>query len=398
MVISRTPHKRAAALLSFVSLTISLVGCDVVLGIPDVEFADGVDPGQTTPWWNADFLYRTHVEVNVPALQEPLQDVPILLAFDETKTPFMSYTLEGGLRVVDADNNPLNHEPEAFAPDGKSYLWVRVPTMESEETITLWLYHGGPPGGPQPDKTDVWRNDYLAVWHLNDNTINESVLGFHVDATGNGHVGGQNRNGYGTTAEGAIGGSQEFDGANDYIDVEADNDLDTGHPAMTILARAYVRRNGTLASSQLVGAGGTNNPGHYRQLFWDPSNSSWAARYWANGQAPLVLSQSGGYDEWAVVASVYNGSEVRVYHNGVERGTQPLSGFLSPIDSFFIGGNPALESEDGVEHDFDGYLDEVRVSTTARSSDWMLVQYQSMSDQLVTFRNTGCLGMCPPPR
>jgi hypothetical protein len=39
------------------------------------------------------------------------------------------------------------------------------------------------------------------------------------------------------------------------------------------------------------------------------------------------------------------------------------------------------------QHEFDGSIDEVRVSNTAKSADWIEAQYESMSDSFITFGN-----------
>ena len=398
MARSRIHHRRAAALLWFVSLTIFPLGCDIVLGISDVEFV-GDEPGPPAPWWNEEFAYRTRLLIDVPVLEEPLQDVPLLLKFDDLGTPFIANTQEGGLRVVDEQNNPLNHDMEVFDPNGESALWVRIPSMKSATPFSLYLYYGGPPTGPQPNEPDVWRSDYLAVWHLNEDATNESTLAVHNDATGHGHTGRQNYNGATPPGVGAIGGAQDFDGANDHIVVDAVNAIATGYGAMTILARVYLRQNAALEYPHIVAAGGLQTSGGYRQLYWDQSATSWVARYRAQGQDPSLVGNAGDYDQWAVVASVYNGADIRMYLDGLQVGDPvPLSGNLSPINTFIIGNNPDLEAQDGADRDFDGYLDEIRVSTVARSSDWMHIQAMSMNGELITFGTTGCLGECPPPR
>ena len=61
--------------------------------------ADAPDAGNApdaafppTDWWNPSYIYRAPLTVTVPPLQETLQDVPVLLAFDAVaaRTPSSS--------------------------------------------------------------------------------------------------------------------------------------------------------------------------------------------------------------------------------------------------------------------------------------------------------------------
>ena len=430
---SGSSRSRAASLLWSLLFATSLLGCDRILGITDVEFEDGevpIDAPAGTPdapgpppidavggtdagntpdaaaaldasppvgdWWDNDYPYRTEMTVTPPTLQAPLQDVPVLLAFSASQAPYIADTQEDGLRVVDDSDNPLNHEVERWNPAGTSYLWVRIPTMDSATPITLWLYYGGSGAGPQTDPIDVWRNSYLAVWHLQELVTDGQTNGTHLDTSGNDHHGAQNFNGP-LVGFGAIGGAQEFDGTSDHIEVPAENGLESGYAQMTISARVQVQSNASISFSHVIGAGGNADEGRYRQVYWDRGTTGWSGRYRAAGDDSRVHSGAGQYNVWSVIATVYDGSEVRVYLDGQEVGTAlALSGALSPINTFVIGGNPYLDTAEGGRREFDGYIDEVRVSTQARSDDWLEVQNESMNDALVTYGNTECLDACPP--
>lgn len=415
-----------AALVWALALGLSAPGCDVILQIPDdVEFDDPdasllqgdagaldaspsgdaivvtdapvgtpIDAPVGTPWWNADYLYRTRITVNVPSLQASLQEVPVLLILNSSRATHIAGTAETGVRVVDDNDNPLEHEIETWDSNGDSYLWVRVPTMTSATPVYLWVYYGGSGAGPQPTPDNVWTSNYVAVWHLQEDVVDGATDGVHNDSTSNGHNGIQRRN-EPVVGNGIIGRAQYFDGSDDYIDVAATGGLATGYAQMTILARAQVFSNANNPFQHIVGAGGEDSVGRYRQLYWDRTTAGWTGRYRTDNSVQ-VLSGQGNYSTWSVVASVYDGGQVRMYLDGQEIGTpENLTGNLAALEDFTIGANPTLDADDGSNRDFDGYIDELRISWQARSEDWLGVQSQSMNDALVSYGVTECLNACP---
>ena len=83
-------------------------------------------------------------------------------------------------------------------------------------------------------------------------------------------------------------------------------------------------------------------------------------------------------------AGTYDGSNVRSYDNGaLAGGPNALTGTLtSPgISSLTLGKAWGGSSYGSVWTD--GYMDEVRLSSTARSADWLWATYQTMASNTV---------------
>lgn len=404
--------------LTGLALSVSLLGCQYIVGISDVEFSDdasaGIDsrpgtlgdgpvaddataPADAIPvpadWWDTAYRHRTQLTVNVPSLQASMRDVPVLLITNAVRMPCIDDTEAAGLRVIDTEGNLLEHEVEHWAPGRASYLWIRIPTMEDATQIPLWLYYGGPSDGPQPDPTSVWNANYLAVWHLQENVMNGSEEGIHADASGNGNNGIQHRNGPAGDEWGAIGVAQDFDGNNDYIAVTLGNGLRDPHREMTIVARAFLRDNNN-AFPHIVSAGGPTDAGRYRQLFWQRDNRGWAGHYLTDGDSPILASFTGDYNLWVNIGLVYDGSEVRMYLNGTQVDQAETTGTVQAVDTFFIGGSPNLDQGGNTRREFNGYIDELRISSEARSDDWLAVQNASLNDALITTGTTESLTVC----
>jgi len=80
---------------------------------------------------------------------------------------------------------------------------------------------------------------------------------------------------------------------------------------------------------------------------------------------------------WFYMAATYDSGTAIIYLNGTSIGSS--SGFQTSITNNYA--NLALGNDDGGGQDWaSGYLDEVRVSKTARSSDWVKTSFNTMSN------------------
>lgn len=119
----------------------------------------------------------------------------------------------------------------------------------------------------------------------------------------------------------------------------------------------------------------------------------------ANGATNLIGST------WIHAAATCDGAgNVVIYYNGVSDGT------ASPGNTFLINNNTGLIGADNAWeglHDppapgeyFQGYIDEVRISTVARSADWMLASFnnQNAPSSFYAIAPTGGGAPLPGPR
>jgi hypothetical protein len=93
--------------------------------------------------------------------------------------------------------------------------------------------------------------------------------------------------------------------------------------------------------------------------------------------------------EWHYMVYSYSNPNGKLYVDGNE--TDTPSGTCTNLDDgpYFIIG--AISDGSGQythsQHEFDGSIDEVRVSNMAKSADWIKAQYESMSNSYITFGN-----------
>jgi len=86
---------------------------------------------------------------------------------------------------------------------------------------------------------------------------------------------------------------------------------------------------------------------------------------------------------WTYVAVTYDGSNIRVFRNGVNSNSQGATGTLnlgSNSNPLYIGHNTEWTNEV-----FTGKIDEVRISNLARSQSWISAQYLSMNNEFITY-------------
>jgi hypothetical protein len=119
-------------------------------------------------------------------------------------------------------------------------------------------------------------------------------------------------------------------------------------------------------------------------LRWkDGETDRWQLRVTANGRGAAASTglQAVRRDRWTYVVGTWDAGSrrARLYVNGQLRAES-----TAPFGSW--NGKPVrweLGRADGTR--FDGQIDEYRVSSVARSADWIALQHRSMTDQLVSF-------------
>jgi hypothetical protein len=128
----------------------------------------------------------------------------------------------------------------------------------------------------------------------------------------------------------------------------------------------------------VVGAG---SDGRYWQLWWDSNWNGWHGRLKVDVNYGGMYTYDGAYNVWNYLTMLYDGSERRLYQDAAEIASEAVSGNLDAINSeFWIGDNPGMTSRD-----FQGDIDEVRISNVYRTDDWLDAQHDSMRNLLVTF-------------
>ena len=275
-------------------------------------------------WWEADYAYRTKINLNVDAagITGEVARVPVLIRLHSGNFSFKDVKADGSdLRFVAGDDRtPLKFHIEKWSPqEEQALVWVDVQGLAPGQASAIYAYYGNEKAAAAQDVAGTYGADYRLVYHFN----NE---GAPRDATANGAnaSGGEGRN-----AGGLIGSSLVLDGTS----------------PVTLPASAFA--NGPLSISFWVKPNGDGT------IFSLPGSVSLVAQ---GGQ--LFIDQGGnrsaggalGADAWTNVALVNDGAKSVLYINGQPAGEvsgalgQPSGapvlgqGFAGEVDEFRVAG------------------------------------------------------------
>lgn len=293
-----------------------------------------------------------------------------------------------GSRVADLDNDgDLDIVSIAWDSFQFMHVWRNNANSNSGEPPAPTPTTAPPPPPPGSDPVGSF-----AAWPLN-----EGSGSIAHDASENGHDG---------TIQGAswvpgrYGSALDFNGGSSHVAIGA---LDISGQAMTI-ALWFKADNFNTTDARLVSKStGTANEDHYWMISTVNHSGGIKLRFRlkAGGQTTELKAGTGNLSPgvWTHVAAVYDGSEMRIYKDGVLAASTPKSGELATNSNVLanLGRNP-----DGYGG-FDGIIDEVMVFNGALSAQQIDVIKEGGSlvepTPTATFTPTitPTVAMTPPP-
>jgi len=330
--------------------------------------------GPPIEWWKANWTYRKSVFINSSFISNNLFNFPLLV--DVTDSSFAANSHGGDIVFTDAENNKLYHELVSYNnTNGRLIAWVKVPEIHSRKDTKLYIYYGNSEIYRQEDIENVWDANYVMVLHL------DEEQGFAFDSTGNGNDGITHKIRRGV--QGVIDDAYDFyyNYETGYLEV-VHNEGIIGFDNFTV--SFWMKLDDKVHGQALLGKFDTSSDqrswfiGYKLSSIFKPIISLYAS---ADGHktvdwnAALLTSV---YD-WIYVTVVWeSGSIPKFYINGalvVTSGSSTISTIYQNIAPLHIGKSPLPEYLD-----LDGYLDEIRLSSSARSPDWILTEYNNLHD------------------
>ena len=279
-----------------------------------------------------------------------------------------------------AGENKLNFEIESYNPStGAITAWVEVPTVSHTSDTVVYLQYGNSIiSASLQNKTGTWDSNYQGVWHL---AAGSTLTG--NDSTTNGNNGTLN-NGITTTA-GEFGTAASFNAANSqYIAAGLGSSASTN-----VTLSAWVQWNGAALES-IVAYNGSNSNGWGLRL-GDSSGACGGTGGYVSvlfgGVSCSALSSTYGLTsgQWTYLTLTQYSGTWTLYANGVSEATGTTSP-SAPTSSFTMG-------EIGSHAYFSGGLEEVRLSSTARSADWIATEYNNQSSPASFYTVSGVDGI-----
>ncbi|NHJ13847.1 MAG: DUF2341 domain-containing protein [Candidatus Thorarchaeota archaeon] len=322
------------------------------------------------------FMYKKDITVDHNKVDSDLYSFPLLVELydSDLRTHVQA---DGDDIIFVKDGWMLPHEIELFDQSYNSshahlIAWVRTDLSALLDTI-ISMYYGSPESENQENPTEVWGTSFAAVWHLS-----EDPAGAVLDSTMNGNDGvGQPIGSEPTLQSGIIDGCAEFYGAatNDRIEAPHSSSLVIDSD---VTVEVWVRTDNTDGSSDAIVAK-WGDVGH--RNYWlgklDDSTLAFFVDDTQNVTAPLSLVNDGFWHHVVGVARAASGV-LLLYVDGIEQGYAPYSGVTQTGTSVIqIGNNPG---SDGFIQEWDGRIDEIRVSRSCRSASWILTEFNNQQN------------------
>jgi hypothetical protein len=317
---------------------------------------------------------------------------PVLVRLTAENFDFTQAQSSGGdIRFTTSRGTPLFHEIEQWdLVNRRAAIWVKVDTVYGNNNLqSIMMYWGNPGATDVSNSTSVFDTTagYQGVWHFGDDA-GSTVR----DATVNGFTGTSPDTARPLVAEGIAGMGRLFDGAKNYITMPN-----------TAGSKLNFPENGNFTISAWANIDNFDGVPHvvvakgYDQYFMRSTGAS-SSPLWNFAQLGAnnnwqACTTSATNKNWTFVTGVRQGNRQLLYYNGALVDSTPNS-FASASFSrntssdISIGGYlKIVNSTDGYCF-FKGSIDEIRMISTAQSSDWVLLCYmnQRALDRLVVFK------------
>ncbi len=260
--------------------------------------------------------------------------------------------------------NSLDYEIENYTTSDRAHVWVRIPSLPAAGKKISIHYKNNTAVSSGENPTGVWDSSYMAVWHMTEVNI--------TDSTSNNNDGNES-GGVTYTSSGIIDGADEFDGNDDVIDIDDSTSL-SPTSELTVTAWFYPK-NDNAAQYPVY------KLSSYELSYDDSaygSNEDFGGSVW-NNTNDRIRTNNDSYptDNWYhIVMTAKSNDEIKLYIDGELKDTTPFSGTIQ--DS---GNKLTIGDYQGGGFAFNGTIDEVRISNTARSADWVNQTFQMVSNQ-----------------
>ncbi len=273
-------------------------------------------------------------------------------------------------RAADGKNQ-LDHEIEDYdgsATGGTLVAWVRIPTLDyNDDTVIYMLYGNACIDTSTENVTGVWDSNFKAVWHLKEDPsgtppqINDSTSTNSDGSTGGSMI-------PGNQVAGKLNGSVDFDGTDDYVTMP-----NTGFNTSAGTVGGWINIDAFPASTCVY---------MFSHCLDSPTSDRayiqlWNDNTWGTGMGDtfdLVRGSALNIDTWYYLVITWDGTNVRGYLNGnLNFGPTSYTGLTTVRDIYVMAWNTPAQWADGT-------LDELRLSSTNRSADWIKTEYNNQND------------------
>ncbi|WP_373001569.1 DUF2341 domain-containing protein [Marinobacter sp.] len=339
-------------------------------------------------WFDQDWNYRKAIQIQASQVVGDQADFAVM--FRATDADLANSAQADGDDIVFAleDGTKLDHELERYDGNtGELVAWIRIPTLLASANTNLFLYYGNPSAGNQEEAFDTWDDDFQMVHHLEEPGGDGTDL---FDSTRNGHDGevfgrGNNVPTYlsGGIANGARSHTGQLSPGNSPDSLVGFSDFGDPGLSSSFTAEAWAR----------VSANQSGNDHH--PIFWKGNVIGWGANYFFRiavrqnngitwgvtcGNTEAWFDGGSASTGWAHYAISFDGTTTRAYINGQQVASDnDCAGRSLNVTSQPYRSGYGIVQGNG-ETVLNGDVDEVRISSRARSGGWLRTHYNNLSD------------------
>lgn len=336
----------------------------------------------TDTWCDCDWEYRKKITIDHNQVVGDETDFPVLISVTDGD---LADTVNGGhmesangydVKFYSTNCSALDFEIEYYDnTTGQLICWVKIPSLSSTLDTDIYIYYGNDDPavtGVDPSSTDTWDTSFDAVWHFTDTT----------DSTSNGND--MTNVGAASGSTGVVYQAYYFDGS-DYMYITPSpfrytNDFTI--EKWSKRTRTDVSETLWCDSTDYSGADFSGHSTNYR-----PDNKvRWTSATGAAATNNLdTVSTFTSTTVWYYIVYVKDTVTGKImYVDGSLNNSNGTTGNIvydnsSPYpDYWYIG---AYNLDDlGIGGYFIGYMDEMRVSSTPRSANWIGTTFNTIDD------------------
>ena len=317
--------------------------------------------------------YRKNITIDHTQVSGDLEDFPVLISITDTDLRDKAQADGDDILFMDGTGTAtrLFYEIEHYdGSTGDLIAWVKLSQVLEVTDTELCIYYGNPTCDDQQFPIYVWDDNYEAVWHMTD----------EHDSTANAN----DLTNYGATAgeSGQIYQCYRFDGVDDYMmfpDI-----IGSGKPLTIEIWGTIIGTNA--ANDDYQSLFGLLHEKHIHVTFYRvhhekvPPMSMYTVyrdtsqtHYLDSGENSVTYGIMN-----SVVSRIDEFGTAQIILNGV--GKESVTGVGSIDNDNRKNVLGAWSEKSGIFSSFsNSYIDEVRVSQTARNDDWILTEYNNQN-------------------
>ncbi len=329
-------------------------------------------PSQTPGWYDCGWNYRQGIVIDHTKVAGYLSNFTVLISLpSDVNLSSHAQTNGNDIFFTQSDGTTrLSHEIESYTSStGALVAWVRIPALSASSNTTLYMYYGNPGAPNQQNPAAAWDPKFAGVWHL---------TGSFSDSTSNSN----NAVNIGSTdTPGQIAGGRSFNGVSNYLNLGTSTSLQPSELTVSF----WIKRTADWDNKQkyLIWAKGTKGAMEYTNG-WYLDSYDLGGR---NTPINLVVDGMNGYNgpisdidtyyplnTWTYMAVTFSTAKdtAALYKNGV---SQTFTSWGDP-ESITATSDPKTLAFANATY-VPGAYDEVRISSTGRSSLWIQTEYNN---------------------